>query len=142
MSKPEWLTNYCNDHGYTDPEFIEGQWWAFPPNGVMRSPIDHPRNRASIPYTPLTEEELQQFGEDSAQAITAPRGVIINMYETLSATADQVSAEIARQIASGVTFSVGTEEMDEVVRSAMQSAMQRMRIQISTPTREQQSDET
>ena len=108
----------------------------------MRSPIDHPRNRASIPYTPLTEEELQQFREDSAQAITAPRGVIINMYETLSATADQVSAEIARQIASGVTFSVGTEEMDEVVRSAMQSAMQRMRIQISTPTREQQSDET
>ncbi|QYO62297.1 hypothetical protein [Leptolyngbya sp. 7M] len=26
---------WCQQHGYTDPFCRNGQWWAFPPNGVM-----------------------------------------------------------------------------------------------------------
>lgn len=27
--------DWCQRHGYTDPFRRNGEWWAFPPNGVM-----------------------------------------------------------------------------------------------------------
>ena len=59
MKQPEWLTNYCNNHGYTDPEFIEGQWWAFPPNGVMSVPIPRPQPTDYAPPGITVEIRLQ-----------------------------------------------------------------------------------
>ncbi|MEM9274549.1 MAG: hypothetical protein AAGA80_16535 [Cyanobacteria bacterium P01_F01_bin.143] len=26
---------WCQENGYTDPFLRDGEWWAFPPNGVM-----------------------------------------------------------------------------------------------------------
>ncbi|MEL6354962.1 MAG: hypothetical protein AAFR58_24935 [Cyanobacteria bacterium J06627_28] len=27
--------NWCEAHGYSDPFLQDGEWWAFPPGGVM-----------------------------------------------------------------------------------------------------------
>ncbi|MDX2215508.1 MAG: hypothetical protein SFY66_19750 [Oculatellaceae cyanobacterium bins.114] len=29
------LKDWCSEHGYTDLFYQEGEWWAFPPKGVM-----------------------------------------------------------------------------------------------------------
>ena len=31
---------WCEHHDYSEPQFLEGEWRAFPPNGVMSVPID------------------------------------------------------------------------------------------------------
>ena len=28
-------SKWCQHHGYTDHFFLDGSWWAFPPQGVM-----------------------------------------------------------------------------------------------------------
>ncbi len=41
--------DWCQRYGYTDPFCRNGEWWAFPPNGVMPVRI----------RDVLTEEDLQ-----------------------------------------------------------------------------------
>ena len=30
---------WCEEHDYSEPFCRDGEWWAFPPNGVMPIPI-------------------------------------------------------------------------------------------------------
>lgn len=30
---------WCDEHGYDDPFCRNGEWWAFPPGGVMPVPV-------------------------------------------------------------------------------------------------------
>ncbi len=39
VNDPDDRTAWLIANGYTDPFRNEGQWWAFPPNGVMPVPI-------------------------------------------------------------------------------------------------------
>jgi hypothetical protein len=36
----EQVKKWCDQNGYSDPQQVDGQWWAFPPNGVMQICID------------------------------------------------------------------------------------------------------
>ena len=33
---------WCEEQGYTDPFCRNGEWWAYPPNGVMGSHCQRP----------------------------------------------------------------------------------------------------
>jgi hypothetical protein len=37
---PDWVKELCDREGYTDPQFLNGKWWAFQANDVMPTPID------------------------------------------------------------------------------------------------------
>lgn len=34
-SIPDEIVCYCQENGWTEPQFVNNQWWAFPPNAVM-----------------------------------------------------------------------------------------------------------
>jgi hypothetical protein len=36
----EQVKKWCDQNGYSDPQKVDEQWWAFPPNGVMQICID------------------------------------------------------------------------------------------------------
>lgn len=36
---PDHITAACEKGGYTEPFQNDGQWWAFPPNGIMSVPL-------------------------------------------------------------------------------------------------------
>lgn len=34
------VQTWCDENGYSEPQQVDGHWWAFPPNGVMQICID------------------------------------------------------------------------------------------------------
>ncbi|MBT9159510.1 MAG: hypothetical protein DDT26_00769 [Dehalococcoidia bacterium] len=42
------LTAYCTEHGYSEPQYVDGAFWGFPPNAVMPVQIPEKVIRASL----------------------------------------------------------------------------------------------
>jgi hypothetical protein len=36
---PKEVLNYCASTGHSDPQFVDGGWWAYPPVGVIPVPL-------------------------------------------------------------------------------------------------------
>lgn len=55
---PSSITSWCEVHGYTEPQFLDGQYWAFPPNAVMPVPIE----RKLIELPQISAESIEHLG--------------------------------------------------------------------------------
>lgn len=49
---PKPVQEWCLKHGHTEPFLHEGQWWAFPPNGVNPVPLPIQQRRSDIRSSP------------------------------------------------------------------------------------------
>ena len=58
---------WCQAHGYSDPFYRDGEWWAFPPQGVMPVQIKTVMG-TTLPYCVQIERVTLQLLPDGSLA--------------------------------------------------------------------------
>ena len=62
---PQQVIDFCDENGYTEPQWVDRKWWAFPPHGVM--PVELPIASQSVREinrnTIYLDVEAESFGE-------------------------------------------------------------------------------
>lgn len=51
MLIPRQIEQYCTENGYTEPQWVDGRWWAFPCNGVMPVPLPNNMIATTMPIS-------------------------------------------------------------------------------------------
>jgi hypothetical protein len=86
---PNYVQDYCDRNSYTEPQFVDGEWWAFPPSGVM--PVVIPVDRFSdqvvrvMPATNTVRTTFNPEGRVVERRTQTPSGLVIVEYWNESA---------------------------------------------------------
>ncbi len=44
---PKEVQAYCRENGFTEPQFVDGKWWGFPPHSAIPIPLEVPEPEKS-----------------------------------------------------------------------------------------------
>lgn len=70
------IYDWCEANGWTEPFWVEGQWWAFPPQAVMPLPLPWMHQQSLFGHP-----ELDLAVEQAVMAIDTAVDSLINTVE-------------------------------------------------------------